>query len=263
MGENYAMEAARHRRARPRACPTSARPRRDGSRPRRGPRTRWATSTRHAWTVIKDLQWPGGRYGHVDHVVVGPSGVYVIDTKSWTGDVSVYGGRLRHEGHTEDSVVASLTEAASAVALLTPGVPQRLVKPVLCVSGAEDLDAHVGALLVCSTDTLAAVLEARVHSMSTHQITIASGQLRDHLHNRGLVKVAARAGHSEAKKAKRGDFKPMRGVPVIRIAIAAGSSRRWSSRRTCSPTPTTRSTTRSRSRSPSAERVLSGYVAST
>ena len=64
----------------------------------------------------------------------------------------VYGGRLRHEGVTQDSLVASLTEAASAVALLIPGVPQRLVKPVLCAADAEDLDARVGALLVCSTD---------------------------------------------------------------------------------------------------------------
>ena len=220
MGENYAMDAARHRR------PKSARLPHIGEAEAR--RVEAELRTTHAlddldpaaWTVIKDLQWPGGRYGHVDHVVVGPSGVYVIDTKYWSGDVNVYGGRLRHEGHTEDSVVASLTEAASAVALLTPGVPQRLVKPVLCVSGAEDLDAHVGALIVCSTDTLASVLESRVHSMSTHQITIASGQLRDHLHNRGLVKAAARIGHSEAKQAKRGDFRPMRGVPVIRIAIA-------------------------------------------
>jgi hypothetical protein len=192
MGENYAMDAARHRR------PKSARLPHIGEAEAR--RVEAELRTSHAledldpaaWTVIKDLQWPGGRYGHVDHVVVGPSGVYVIDTKYWSGDVNVYGGRLRHEGHTEDSVVASLTEAASAVALLTPGVPQRLVKPVLCVSGAEDLDAHVGALILCSTDTLASVLEARVHSMSTHQITIASGQLRDHLHNRGLVKAAAR-----------------------------------------------------------------------
>ena len=164
------------------------------------------------WTVIKDLEWPGGRYGHVDHVVVGPSGVYVIDTTTWNGDVSVYGDRLRHEGVTQDSVVSSLTEAATAVDLLIPGVPQRLVKPVLCVDGSEGLDTQVGPLLVCSTDTLAAILEARVHSMSTHQISVADGQLRDYLHNRGVVKVAAR-------EATRRPFVPMKGVPTIRIAI--------------------------------------------
>lgn len=172
------------------------------------------------WTVIEDLQWPGGRHGHVGHVVVGRSGVYVIETKAWGRDASVYGGRLRYQGATQDAVVAALTESAAAVALLTPGVPPQLVKPVLCVAGAQDLSAQVDGLLVCSADSLVSVLESRVHGMSSHQITIASGQLRDHLHDRGLVKVATRAGHREAKQANRGASRPMRGVPVIRIAIA-------------------------------------------
>jgi len=217
MGENFVLDAARHLR------PHSARLHGAGEVDPR--RVEAELRTTHAledldpdaWTVITDLQWPGGRYGHVDHVVVGPSGVYVVDTTTWNGDVSIYGDRLRYEGVTQDSVVTSLTEAAAAVALLIPGVPQRLVKPVLCANGAEGLDTQVGGVLVCSTDTLASVLEARVHSMSTHQLAIASGQLREHLHDRSLVKVAAKAGHQEAK---RRDFVPMRGVPVIRIAIS-------------------------------------------
>lgn len=218
MGDNYVVDAARHRRPKPARLPVVG----DAEARRVEAELRTSRALQdldpHAWTVITDLQWPGGRYGHVDHVVVGPSGVYVIDTKTWHGDVSVYGGRLRYEGNTQDSVIAHLTEAAAAVALLTPGVPQRLVKPVLVVAGAEDLNSNVGGLLVCSTDMLTLGLEARVHAMSTHQINVASDQLRDHLHNRGLVKVAAKAGHSEVKKAKR-PFTPMRGVPVIRIAI--------------------------------------------
>lgn len=220
MGDDYAVDATpRQRRARPARLPLVSDS--EARRVEAEARTRRALEALDAsvWTVVKDPQWPGGRYGNLDHVVVGPSGVYVIDTLAWSGDVGVYGGHLRHEGHTEDSVVASLTEAAAAVGLLTPGVPQRLVRPVLCVAGAEGLDTSVGGLLVCSTDTLSTMLERRVHGMSTHQITIASGQLLDHLHNRSLVKVAARAGHSGAKLAKR-DLRPMRGVPVIRIAIA-------------------------------------------
>ena len=219
MGDNFALGAARHRGAKP--ARLSAVGDAEARRVEAELRTTRALQDLdpNAWTVVTDLEWPGGRYGHVDHVVVGPSGVYVVDTKTWHGDVGVYGDRLRYEGHTQDSVIAHLTEAAAAVALLTPGVPQRLVKPVLCAAGAEDLNSQVGGLLVCSTDMLTLALEARVHAMSTHQITTAADQLRDHLHNRGLLKVAAKAGHSEVKNAKRG-FKPMRGVPVIRIAIA-------------------------------------------
>jgi hypothetical protein len=220
VADNYAMHAAQRRRPTPARAPAvgDAEARRMEAQLRTTQALEFLDA--ETWTVISDLQWPGGRYGNVDHVVVGPSGVYVIDTKNWTGDVTVYGGRLRYEGLTHDSVVAYLVEAAAAVALLTPGVPRQQIRPVLCVAGAEGLATHVNGLLVCSPDTLAATLESRVHSMSTHQISVASGQLRDHLHDRGLVKVAARAGQRHVKQAKRGPVRPMRGVPVIRIAIA-------------------------------------------
>jgi Nuclease-related domain len=219
MGDNYAMDASGQRRPKAARLPLVGES--EARQVEAELRTTQALESLDpdVWTIVKDLEWPGGRYGHVDHVAVGRSGVYVVDTKTWGRDVSVYGGKLRHEGHTEDSVITNVTEAAAAVALLTPGVPQQLVRPVVCVSGSEGLNAQVSGVLVCSTDQLAPMLESRVHSMSTHQITIASSQLRDHLHDRGLVKVAARAGHSEVKKAKRQPG-PMRGVPVIRIAIA-------------------------------------------
>ena len=225
MGDPFVMDAAHRRRTTP--ARATARTAMGGSeaearRIEADNRTTQALAQldQKAWTVVTDLEWPGGRYGNVDHVVVGPSGVYVIDTKPWNGDVTVYGGRLRYEGLVHDSVVAYLTEAAAAVALLTPGVPQRQIKPVLCVAGAAGLESNLGGLLICSPDTLAATLESRVHIMSTHQISIASQQLREHLHDTGLVKVAARAGHHEVKRKQRGPVKPMRGVPVIRIAIA-------------------------------------------
>ena len=145
MGD-YAMETSRHRRAKPPRMPLVG----DGEARRVEAELRTTHALEDlpddAWTVVGDLEWPGGRYGHVDHVVVGPSGVYVIDTKAWGSDVTVFGGVLRYEGHAQDSVVSSLTEAASAVALLTPGVTPRLVKPVLCVGGGHALRERGGRL---------------------------------------------------------------------------------------------------------------------
>jgi hypothetical protein len=221
VAENYAMDIAHRRRARPERAPVAGEAQaRRAEAPLRTTRALEALDPA-VWTVITDLEWPGGRYGNVDHVVVGPSGVYVVDTKNWHGDIAVYGGRLRYEGLTHDSVVAYLVEAAAAVALLTPGVPRQQIRPVLCVAGATGLETHVGTMLVCSPDTLPSVLEARVHTMSSHQISTAASQLRDHLHDPDLVKVAARAGQHRVKLAKRGPRAPMKGVPVIRIAIAA------------------------------------------
>lgn len=224
MADNYAMGSAMDRAHRRRGSSerTPGVGEAEAQRARARGRTTQALDTLdpNAWTVIRDLDWPGGRYGNVDHVVVGPSGVYVIDTKNWHGDIAVYGGRLRYEGLTHDSVVAYLVEAAAAVALLTPGVPRQQIKPVLCAAGATGLETHVGGVLVCSPDTLASVLESRVHTMSTHQISTASRQLREHLHDPDVVRVAARGGQHAVKLAQRGPREPMKGVPVIRIAIA-------------------------------------------
>lgn len=42
---------------------------------------------RHGWQVTHDLDWPGA--GNIDHLVIGPGGVYVLDSKVWGGVVSV------------------------------------------------------------------------------------------------------------------------------------------------------------------------------
>ena len=44
------------------------------------------------WTVLHDRVGPGRRGARIDHVVVGPGGVFVIATQSWAGTVSVEDG---------------------------------------------------------------------------------------------------------------------------------------------------------------------------
>src|SRR6185312_6358216 len=69
------------------------------------------------WRVLHDRRWPGSTRANVDHVVVGPPGVMVVDTKHWAGPVELRNGRLcaceddRHES-VEDMLrlVASVEE---------------------------------------------------------------------------------------------------------------------------------------------------------
>ena len=41
------------------------------------------------WYVAHDLE---GRFGNVDHVVIGPAGVFILDSKRWGGSVTVQDG---------------------------------------------------------------------------------------------------------------------------------------------------------------------------
>jgi hypothetical protein len=42
---------------------------------------------RVGWTVTHDLELPGA--GNIDHLAVGPPGVFVLDSKAWSGVVTV------------------------------------------------------------------------------------------------------------------------------------------------------------------------------
>ena len=33
------------------------------------------------WTVLHDVRWPGRKKAKLEHVVIGPGGVFVVDTK--------------------------------------------------------------------------------------------------------------------------------------------------------------------------------------
>ena len=54
--------------------------------------------SRHGYQVFHDLAMPGSP-ANIDHLVVGPSGVFVIDSKQWTGQVHQSAERLIWHNH--------------------------------------------------------------------------------------------------------------------------------------------------------------------
>jgi Ca2+/Na+ antiporter len=85
------------------------------------------------YRVIHDLTTP---FGNIDHVVVGPSGAYVIDTKNWKGVVTADGkGELLLNGKPTDKPAArnlyrtimSIKEKIKVLSALDPYVRGVLV----------------------------------------------------------------------------------------------------------------------------------------
>jgi hypothetical protein len=113
------------------------------------------------WTVFHDVKWPGRRYANVDHIVVGPPGVFVIDAKNWSGQVAVKGDVLRQNGFSRERDVAGAAEAGLAVAGLVPLLKPNLVHPVLCFVSDEELSGWVRDVMVCTTSNVARMLAAR------------------------------------------------------------------------------------------------------
>jgi Nuclease-related domain len=88
---------------------------------------------RDGYVVLHDLAMPGSP-ANVDHLVIGPSGLFVIDSKLWTGSVQQSAdGLLWHNHYRLDRTLATVRWQAETVGRLV-GVP---VAPLICVHGAH------------------------------------------------------------------------------------------------------------------------------
>lgn len=103
-----------------------------------------------SWTILNGVLLPDGR--DVDHVAVGPQGIFVIETKHWSGEVSVAGAQILANGRPlERSPVEQVRRAVNAVARAAEVRPDAL-HGVLCFAGPQFADAptHADEVFVCS-----------------------------------------------------------------------------------------------------------------
>jgi hypothetical protein len=91
---------------------------------------------RHGWAVLHDLAVPGSR-ANIDHLVIGPGGVFVIDSKLYSGKLHLApGGSLWHGRYPMAPVLRAVRFEAdqAAQALAIPGVE---VVPLVAVHGTQ------------------------------------------------------------------------------------------------------------------------------
>jgi hypothetical protein len=148
---------------------------------------------KESWTVFHDVRWPGRKYANVDHVAVGPTGVFVIDSKNWSGSITVRDNVLRQNGRSRESTVAGAAEAALAVIGLTPVVMPEHVQPVLCFVRDDHLTGWARDVMVCSTANLVEMLTTRPEVLPPHIVSEACLQL-DAMLRSATAPVAALQG---------------------------------------------------------------------
>jgi Nuclease-related domain len=109
---------------------------------RRGAAGEWRTARllagleRQGWVVLHDLAIPGSR-ANLDHLVVGPGGVFVIDSKHYRGRLQLDpSGRLRHGRSSLAPTLQALSFEADRAALVLTD-PSVVVVPVMAVHGAQ------------------------------------------------------------------------------------------------------------------------------
>lgn len=102
---------------------------------------------------LTDRRWPGSRTANVDLVVVGPGGVFIVDTK-WWADVSVARGRIfrGQDDVTEDIyALADLGQTVEAN-LVGIGLSPNEIHPVVVLHGRSGISAMVDSVRVVGED---------------------------------------------------------------------------------------------------------------
>jgi Nuclease-related domain len=91
---------------------------------------------RHGWAVLHDLAVSGSR-ANIDHLVIGPGGVFVIDSKQYRGRLQLdSSGRLWHGRHPLAPSLRAVSFEADQAAQVLPD-PGVAVVPIVAVHGAE------------------------------------------------------------------------------------------------------------------------------
>lgn len=129
------------------------------------------------WAVFHDVRWPGRQRANIDHVVVGPPGVFVIDAKNWTGSVDVRDQSLWHNGRRRDKTVAAAGDAALTVASHVGPEACAATRSVLCFVRDEPLTGWCYDVMVCSTANLRELLLTRPAVLTPDQARTAGVEL--------------------------------------------------------------------------------------
>jgi hypothetical protein len=91
------------------------------------------------WLALHDVHWPGRPKANLDHVLIGPGGVIVIDAKNWSGEVHIRNGVLRQNGYSREREVTGVLQQGAAVAALLEPQHRRFVQSWLCMVAQPQL----------------------------------------------------------------------------------------------------------------------------
>ncbi|SDC26776.1 Part of AAA domain-containing protein [Sanguibacter gelidistatuariae] len=99
--------------------------------------------------LLADRRWPGSRTANVDLVVVGPGGVFIVDTK-WWADVSVAQGRIFRGQDDVTEELYALADLGQTVEadLADVGLSPNEIHPVVVLHGRSGISETVASVRV-------------------------------------------------------------------------------------------------------------------
>src|SRR6266542_1366074 len=132
------------------------------------------------WTVFHDLAIPGSR-ANVDHLVIGPPGVFLVDSKHYRGRLTLTPeGSLWYGHHPLAGVLATVRWEAAALSQAL----RTTVTPIICVHGAQlpwgELMAE--GIPVLAADRVTTTLHSLPPLFDNIQLMLVAAEARRQLH---------------------------------------------------------------------------------
>jgi hypothetical protein len=136
----------------------------------------------HGWYLLHDVGWPGRPKASLDHVLVGPGGVVVVDAKNWTGEVRVSSGVLWQGRYSRtQSVEGALAQCAAVTSVLAPP-HRRFARPLICMAAQPDLfGITTSDVAVAGTDRVVDVVLALPEVLDQQTVVELYAQLGEQL----------------------------------------------------------------------------------
>ncbi len=128
---------------------------------------------------LHDRRWPGSRNAQVDLILVGPQGVFIVDTKAWK-EVSIVDDRMfRGEEDVTDDIMnlADLCDSAEedlAEIGLAPGEVHALV----VLAGRQGISARVGPVEVVGEKDVLRHIAGRGTRLTVSQVDAVDARCR-------------------------------------------------------------------------------------
>ncbi|HSS67765.1 MAG TPA: nuclease-related domain-containing protein [Nocardioidaceae bacterium] len=133
------------------------------------------------WERIDDIKWPGYEFANIDHVLVGPAGVFVIDMQPGKGIFDLdHATAMRRDSRSPKPAVEDVVSAAHAVGSLL-GMVHRRPMAVLCLVDETNIETTVGDALICSLDKMPSRLKAMAPILDEKQVSDMTEKLRKDL----------------------------------------------------------------------------------
>jgi len=121
--------------------------------------------------LLADRQWPGSKRAQVDLVVVGPGGVFIVDTKAWA-EVSIHGDRIyRGQEDVTDDVLRLADLAYHAEGdLAEVGLAPGEVHAVVVLAGRSGVKTRVGPVEIVGERDVLQHIASRGRRLTPSQV---------------------------------------------------------------------------------------------